>query len=133
MTPRALAELHSACFPDDPMSENQANLWLKMTAARMYCVNDAFLLTTVVPPEAEIISIGVHPRARRTGQARRLIAQLQSELETIHLEVAESNSAAIALYLAAGFEITGRRSGYYDRPDGYEDAVLMLWTARPLP
>ena len=42
---------------------------------------------------------------------------------TIHLEVRESNTAAIALYEKYGFIRDGLRRGYYEEPK--EDALLM--------
>mgnify|MGYP006158455271 CR=1 FL=1 len=49
--------------------------------------------------------------------------------ETAFLEVAESNTAARALYARAGFTESGRRRGYYHLPDGTpEDALVMTCT-----
>ena len=44
-------------------------------------------------------------------------------LAFVTLEVRPSNTAAIALYSAFGFESVGRRKNYYDKPS--EDALLM--------
>jgi ribosomal-protein-alanine N-acetyltransferase len=41
------------------------------------------------------------------------------------LEVAVDNVAALALYRSRGFEAVGRRPGYYSRPDGPIDAMIM--------
>ena len=42
------------------------------------------------------------------------------------LEVAADNAAAQALYARAGFAESGRRRGYYRRPDGSGlDALVM--------
>jgi ribosomal-protein-alanine N-acetyltransferase len=77
-----------------------------------------------------LLKITVLPRFRRRGVGQAL---LQSALQTLRelrpdtheltLEVRESNSAAITLYKKAGFKETGRRPGYYRRPD--EDALVM--------
>ena len=45
--------------------------------------------------------------------------------EAIFLEVAEDNTAAIALYRSARFSWAGRRSGYYRRDDEATDALVM--------
>lgn len=129
MTPEALAELHSACFPDAPITAEQAARTLQSPANRLYAVKDAFLVAAVALPEADITHIGVHPRARRQGQARRLLGALQQDVETIFLDVSESNIAAIRLYESMNFKAISRRKHYYAVPGGYEDALLMKWTA----
>ena len=48
-------------------------------------------------------------------------------VETIYLEVRESNEAAYQFYLKNGFEEYGRRAKYYKDP--IEDAVLMFCDA----
>lgn len=76
------------------------------------------------PDEAEILNVAVAPTWRRRGLARKLIARAApAEVRTLFLEVRESNQAARALYLAAGFTEYGRRPGYYQHPA--EAAVLM--------
>ena len=72
-----------------------------------------------------LVSIAVHPEARRRGIGRRLLAALRAGLEVdkpLRLEVRRSNTAAIGLYLSNGFRRVGEVEGYYG--DG-EDAVLM--------
>ena len=44
-------------------------------------------------------------------------------LSLLTLEVRESNAPALALYKKQGFEILGKRPGYYEQPR--EDAVIM--------
>ena len=41
------------------------------------------------------------------------------------LEVRPSNLAAIRLYQSMGFEQIGIRRGYYQAPDGREDAIVL--------
>jgi len=77
-----------------------------------------------------LLKITVLPAFRRRGIGRALF---QNALETLRearpdtheltLEVRESNSAAIYFYKEAGFHETGRRPGYFRRPD--EDALIM--------
>lgn len=129
MTPEELAELHAQCFPNKPMSTDRARRMLAMPRICVLGGKDAFLMASVVPPEADITDMGVHPRARRTGQARRLIATLQAKVDKIFLEVAVSNTAAVALYQSTGFAITGRRPRYYEEEDGWVDALVMTWAA----
>mgnify|MGYP002623792999 CR=1 FL=1 len=77
--------------------------------------------------ESELISIAVHEDYRNLGIARELLDIAYDMLkkrgsDLIHLEVRESNEAAIRLYESEGFEKDGVRKGYYDKPK--EDAVL---------
>jgi ribosomal protein S18 acetylase RimI-like enzyme len=76
------------------------------------------------PGEREILNLAVALDQRRQGIARRL---LQDELARTrgawYLEVRESNIAAIELYTSAGFEVSGRRPGYYADPA--ETGVVM--------
>ena len=79
-------------------------------------------------PETEIFDIAVRADARRRGHASFLLAQFillvsPAGIETIFLEVRESNAAAIALYQKFGFLPKGRRPSYYSNPT--EAAVLM--------
>jgi ribosomal-protein-alanine N-acetyltransferase len=43
----------------------------------------------------------------------------------LHLEVAETNVPAIALYHSAGWQRSGVRKAYYATPEGRIDAILM--------
>ena len=90
-----------------------------------------FVLAQVAADEAEILSAGVVPGWQRQGVGLKLIqgakrAAAKSGAKRMFLEVAESNSAALALYAKAGFSETGRRKGYYAKPGGKaEDAILL--------
>ena len=78
--------------------------------------------------EGYIANVAVATEARRQGIGRALISALlqradELELAFVTLEVRPSNTAAVALYSAFGFEPVGRRKNYYDKPS--EDALLM--------
>ena len=81
--------------------------------------------------EAEILTLAVAPEARRQGIARKLMAGFSTEAIkngaiTAFLEVADTNSAAISLYLSNGYVISGRRRRYFDTPQGEKiDAIVM--------
>ena len=47
-----------------------------------------------------------------------------NEVSKIFLEVRRSNEAAINLYKSEGFEETGIRKGFYEKPR--EDAILFM-------
>ncbi|HVO16929.1 MAG TPA: GNAT family N-acetyltransferase [Alphaproteobacteria bacterium] len=90
-----------------------------------------FALIRVVAGEAELLSLGVLPGARRQGLGRALIRTAvaraaEGGARTLHLEVAEDNQPALALYRGLGFVPTGRRPGYYAAPAGARRDALLL-------
>lgn len=79
--------------------------------------------------EGEITNVAVEPSARRQGVGRALLTELLASLEArgiarAVLEVRVSNAAAIGLYERMGFQIAGRRRGFYEKPA--EDAYVMV-------
>ncbi|MEL7060676.1 MAG: GNAT family N-acetyltransferase [Acidobacteriota bacterium] len=86
--------------------------------------------------EAELLRIAVAPDQRRRGLGLRLLhrglAALDDTVAECHLEVAASNSAALALYRRQGFVEVGRRRGYYRAIATAErDDALLLRRRRP--
>lgn len=90
-----------------------------------------FVLVQVTFEEAEVLTLGVLPEFRRGGRGRRLLEAALAEsaargAKRLHLEVAENNPAGQALYLQAGFLVTGRRRNYYLDSEGRRlDAVVL--------
>ena len=77
-----------------------------------------------------ILNLAVLPGLRRRGIGSMLLRdalnelkQLKPDINLITLEVRESNAAAIKLYEKFGFQVMGKRIGYYDKP--HENAVIM--------
>jgi len=123
-----LALLHQAAFPAEPW-DTQAFLSLLMQPGMAAWLDErgGFLVLRVVADEAEIITCGaVIPRigiaAGLLGQA--LAFARRQNVNIIHLEVAESNAPARALYESVGFTMTGRRKAYY--PDGADALTMSL-------
>lgn len=78
--------------------------------------------------DAHVTTISVHPDWRRRGVARQLMLGLSelamsSRARRMTLEVRAGNAGAHALYREFGFEVVGRRPGYYS--DNGEDALVM--------
>ncbi len=79
--------------------------------------------------EAHITLLGIHPDYRGQGLGQLLLYVLFKDarkrgLKWATLEVKANNHPAISLYKKFGFQIVGKRQGYY-QPTG-EDA-LILW------
>ena len=127
-----LAALHAASFGAAAWSEAQiaGSLGLATSCALIAADEQGFILVQSVGDEAEILTLGVAPAARRRGTGRTLVAAALARLKAgggqrIFLEVAQDNPAALALYAEAGFTETGRRPAYYPRQGHPVDAVLM--------
>ena len=80
--------------------------------------------------EAHILNVCVRGEFRNLGFGRRLLEHLleraaASGVGEAFLEVRPSNLAAIRLYQHLGFEQIGIRRGYYQAPDGREDAIVL--------
>ncbi|MBS0378407.1 MAG: ribosomal protein S18-alanine N-acetyltransferase [Proteobacteria bacterium] len=89
--------------------------------------------------EAHVLNLCVAEGFRCRGAGKKLLICL---LERAHaagmgeafLEVRPSNTTAIRLYQSLGFEQVGMRRGYYQAPQGREDAaVLKLVLPRSTP
>ena len=76
--------------------------------------------------------LAVHPRMQRRGLGRALLDWMLASartagVATVHVELRETNRAALSLYRSAGFVPTLRMAGYYQ---GKENAVRMLLMLR---
>jgi ribosomal-protein-alanine N-acetyltransferase len=80
--------------------------------------------------EAHILNVCVRDEFRNLGFGRRLLEHLLDRalaagVTEAFLEVRPSNLSAIRLYQHLGFEQIGIRRGYYQAPDGREDAIVL--------
>lgn len=120
-----IAALHKQCFPDKPWSASDF-ADLKKSGCEILASDNGFIVWRVVADEAEIITIGVSPNARRNGIAGAMILLMEQELKkqsivNVFLEVSEVNIPAKKLYEKYGFRPTGKRPKYYDGVD----AIIM--------
>lgn len=88
-------------------------------------------IMSVAAGEAHLLNLVLSESARRMGNGRRLLEHLmelarQAGVEGMYLEVRPSNLRALTLYERAGFEVLGRRRGYYRARGGTEDAVVLV-------
>ncbi len=82
----------------------------------------------LVADEVHLLNIAVAPTHLRRGFGRLLMEDMFQEAKkigqkSIYLEVRESNKTAQAFYGKFGFQVVGRRKGYY--VDSKEDALVM--------
>lgn len=120
-----LANLHQKCFPHKPWSADDF-ADLKKSGCEIIASQNGFIVWRAVADEAELITIGVAPDARRTGIGAAMIGIMEAELKksgvkSVFLEVAENNAPARKLYEQNGYVQIGVRPKYYDGID----AIMM--------
>jgi ribosomal-protein-alanine N-acetyltransferase len=119
----AIAELHAASFRRgwdevevQRMLVDRAVVAHRATFGRKLA---GFIMSRLVVPEAEILSVAIDPAWRGRGFARPLLELHLRRLyergaHRVFLEVDEHNAPAVRLYQKARFYEVGRRQGYYD-------------------
>jgi [ribosomal protein S18]-alanine N-acetyltransferase len=128
-------EIDRLSFPI-PWPSSSLHYELKINTASICLVAEAveeellagFVVVWLILDEAHIATIAVHPECRRMGVGRDLLAAaMQASIRrgaiSAALEVRAGNLAAQNLYCEFGFDVVGRRHGYYK--DNGEDALLM--------
>jgi len=132
-----IAEIYGASF-DDPYPEPVAASLLRTPGAWCQLAIDqktgtplGFVISRVILDEAEILSIGTLPAARRKGVATALLdatcgRAVSQGARTLHLEVGEDNPGAVALYKKLAFHATGRRPNYYRRANRRRVAAILM-------
>lgn len=122
-----LSEIHAAAF-DFGWSTSDFHNMLCRPHYLAYGVFDdsdlkSFVVLSLVAGEGEILTLATDAGFRRHGLARDLmrfvIDQLQAQnCDSLFLEVAVDNPAALNLYETLGFHRTGLRKAYYSRLSG---------------
>ncbi|WP_261823648.1 ribosomal protein S18-alanine N-acetyltransferase [Vibrio neonatus] len=82
--------------------------------------------------EVTLLNIAVAPEKQGQGIGTQLIESFielceSQDVESIWLEVRDSNKKAQTLYLNAGFNEVDRRTNYYPTASGREDAIIMSY------
>ncbi len=128
-----LAALHARAFDRPWSAEELAKL---MSNAAVFALiaraaePQGFVMAWAAAGDSELLTVAVLPEARRRGVGAALVtaagvAALTRGAASMHLEVAEDNHAARALYAKLGYEEAGRRHAYYAGEGGAVDALVM--------
>ena len=128
----AMLEIERASF-SDPWSEDMflGDIVLNPLGKYLICEDSEEILGYVgyliVAGECQIDNVAVRPEKRRMGIARAMMEKVFREGESLGvrvftLEVEDGNHPAIEFYTQMGFEVVGRRKGYYESG---ADAILM--------
>lgn len=130
----ALASAHAQAF-DRAWDESDFEGVLEADGVFGFVVETAdpagVLICRQVLDEAEILTVGVAPWARRRGAGRAmLIAAIgvtrAAGASRLHLEVDVDNVGAVTLYETLGFKRVGLRKAYYDRGAGARGDALVM-------
>jgi [ribosomal protein S18]-alanine N-acetyltransferase len=131
----ALAALHGRCFPRPwkaadfrryAETASYPGLLAWVPERRLA----GFIIVSIAADQAEILTIGTDDALRRHGVASAMLVRMIEDVraqgaDAVFLEVGVNNAAARALYERHGFQVKGRRAGYYTTPQGSEDALIM--------
>ncbi|SMX22775.1 GNAT family N-acetyltransferase [Boseongicola aestuarii] len=138
MTADELAAIHARAMVVPPAwSAVTIEGFLDAPGAILATTEAGFALGRVAADEAELLTLAVSPDARRQGQARRCLEELERMAREkgalrLFLEVAATNDPARALYVGAGFGEAGVRKRYYRGTAGEAiDAIVMSKTLLP--
>ena len=134
----AVAEIEAECF-SDPYSFKSVSEIVCSEGAMCFCALSeggeliAYFLGRLIAPEGELYRIAVKKEYRQRGIGYRLMdysvkTSRGRGLESLFLEVRESNLPAISLYTAYGFKKVGLRKDYYRDPK--ENAIVMALVSR---
>lgn len=111
---------------ESELSQGASHYWSVVDAEGSVASFGGFWL---IEDEAHLVLLVVHPARQGKGIGSALLAyllrQARSSARRMTLEVRETNRPALAVYAKYGFEILGRRPGYYGN-----EAALILWTPR---
>ena len=124
----AMAVLHAAAFETPWPEADIAQLLVAIggfgvVARRGDQPPAGFVLARAIAGEAEILTLAADPAQRRRGIGLALLTVAigiarENGAGAMFLEVADDNTAAVALYAKAGFTEAGRRRAYYRRAGG---------------
>ena len=123
---QAIFDLERACFPADAWAEAAVASHLQSAncgALLAFCENKlcGYLLWQAIPPEFELLRVGVLPAFRANGIGQALLQALFAAMKQKNatkgfLEVRATNAGARKLYEKNGYTLCGERKNYYKNP-----------------
>ena len=128
----AVTSVEQACFSLPWSKESFVKEFMNQLAYYQCATVDGHLVAFMgmwkICDEGHITNVAVLPEYRKNGIASLLISKMIdvckcSEINSMTLEVRESNHNAIRLYEKFGFHALGKRPNYYQKPT--EDAIIM--------
>ena len=129
-----LASIHARAFPKPWSAVEIGKLMENQAVFALVHGNGAaaqgFVMAWAAAGDAELLTVAVVPEARRKGFGAALVTAagvtaLVRGAASMHLEVAEDNESARALYRKLGYAEAGRRHAYYAGEGGSVDAIVM--------
>lgn len=90
---------------------------------------EGYALISIAANEAHILNICVAKDYQGQGFGKKLLYKIldvaeQSDVDSVFLEVRDSNTVAIQLYEQEGFNRIGLRKAYYPADEDREDAIV---------
>ncbi len=131
-----LAEIEKICFGKDAWSRDMLLSSIRQPFTQIWTAKDiqtskilAYAVLYLAGDEGDIANIAVLPLYRKMGIGSLLLDTMLKQAKSegvcsVYLEVRQSNTPAIKLYLSKGFQEIGKRKNYYKNPR--EDALLMV-------
>ena len=128
-----VATIEKLCFAEPWSAKSLELLTNDGIGVGMVCRKDGIVCAyggmLVAVDEGQITNIATHPDFRRMGYGKAVVEALikyakNNRLDSISLEVRESNKAAIDLYTSLGFKVEGKRKDFYTKPT--EAALVMV-------
>lgn len=128
-----VAELEKLCFAEPWSAKSLELLTNDGIGVGMVCRKEGIVCAyggmLVAVDEGQITNIATHPDFRRMGYGKAVVEALikyakNNRLDSVSLEVRESNKAAIQLYTSFGFKVEGKRKDFYTKPT--EAALVMV-------
>ena len=126
-----LATIHEQCFVKPWTIQNFQEI-LNLPTTFGFGDQNGFVLCADLGDSFEILTLAILPNQRRKGFASSLLKELQTLANNqnkthIFLEVNETNTPAIQLYLKSNFVQTGVRKNYYHEQGKSFDALCFTW------
>jgi len=129
----SIKKLEEELFKDEAWSYDQLLKEFKNSFSKVLIIGSldsyevkGYLIARFLPPEAEILKIGIEKSHQNKGLGKLLMNCLFSlckvyKIKEIFLELKKTNQVALKFYEKMGFKVYGERKRYYKE----DDALLM--------